>query len=567
MNFNFLRKTSIKNRLIIIVSLFTILYCVMSFVQISNNKHRNERVTKIVNEGTNGILTADKANFYMHQIIINFYRSTTGDEKFIQAMIDNCANVTNSLSEYEKTANTSKNKALLSEVKSAFSEYQEVIYKLAKELRGGKRDKEIIKFLNEQNTKAKADNVISSIESIVKYSEETAQTNKKIYFDSVESSINITIISTFIVVLFAIFISFATSLSIIVPLKELVNNIKNVGENLDISYRFKDTSNDELAVIKNVLNTFMEKYHKTMYDTTSNIKSSIEKFNNIIYSSGKNINNVDDYVNSVIQQVQELDKHTEEVLAMIHSITEGSNDAAIEIDNVSKQVHIVTTNANEIVGYVESTFDLSNQVVDYSHNLIKKANSLSTNIENIQQFVTTINNIASQTNLLALNASIEAARAGEAGKGFAVVAEQIRLLSEETNKEADNVSALSNTIIEELAKVNEIILDNSNLSNKTNEHSSLTANKIQKVLASMETISTASNDISVLASNQAKASNEMEQAILRTNSEMASSISSINGITNEINQVSEGEQAILQESQNLNKIVNELDAAMDEFNV
>jgi methyl-accepting chemotaxis protein len=539
----------------------------MSLLQISNNRHRNQQVTKIVNEGTNGILTADKANFYMHQIIINFYRSTTGDEKFIQAMTDNCDKVTNSLNEYEKTANTSENKALLSKVRTAFVQYEEVIHKLAKELRAGKRDKEIIRFLNEQDTKTKADNVISGIESIAKYSEETAETNKKIYFDSVELSINYTIASTILVVIFAIIISFATSLSIIVPLKELVNDIKNVGEKLDISYRFKDNSKDELSVIKNVLNTFMEKYHITMSDTTSNIKSSIEKFNHIIYSSGKNINNVEDYVNSVIVQVNHLGKQTEEVLAMINSISQGSNDAAVETDNVSKQVHIATTYANEIVDYVESTLDLSNQVVDSSDNLIKKANALSSNIQNIQQFVTTITHIASQTNLLALNASIEAARAGEAGKGFAIVAEEIRMLSEETNKEADNVSALSNSIIEELSKFNEIILDNSNLSNKTNQQSSLTANKIQKVLTSMETISNASNDISLLTSNQAKASGEMEKAILKTNSEMASTISSVNGITKEINQVNEGEKAILHESQNLNKIVKELDDAMTEFTI
>jgi methyl-accepting chemotaxis protein len=66
--------------------------------------------------------------------------------------------------------------------------------------------------------------------------------------------------------------------------------------------------------------------------------------------------------------------------------------------------------------------------------------------QEIGEITRTVSKISDQTNLLALNAAIEAARAGDHGLGFAVVAEEVRSLAEKSDKSAQDVQDLAETI-------------------------------------------------------------------------------------------------------------------------
>lgn len=106
-------------------------------------------------------------------------------------------------------------------------------------------------------------------------------------------------------------------------------------------------------------------------------------------------------------------------------------NAIIDVSSATDEVYQkIETGQNELT----MIKDLSSQTIEVSLELQKDMDELNQIIKRMSDVISGIDSISLQTNLLALNASIEASRAGAAGRGFAVVANEIRSLSEETQK-------------------------------------------------------------------------------------------------------------------------------------
>ncbi len=95
--------------------------------------------------------------------------------------------------------------------------------------------------------------------------------------------------------------------------------------------------------------------------------------------------------------------------------------------------------ASNVVDQAKGEAEHSGQVVRQA---VAAMGEIEKSSHQISQIIGVIDEIAFQTNLLALNAGVEAARAGEAGRGFAVVAQEVRALAQRSAEAAKEIKGL-----------------------------------------------------------------------------------------------------------------------------
>jgi signal transduction histidine kinase/CheY-like chemotaxis protein len=199
-----MKKISISARLILVMSLIAILTAALSAYLILRFIESGEQVKVLAEEGTQGIVWGEKANFHLHNLIINFYRANSGDMKWVQAMEDNIPKIRSALDEYAKTARDPQNRILLEETREALDVYAGDIAHLAKSFRQGIFGANIIQVLNDLETKPHANRLITAIANLVEYSKAMAEKNRASFFADMASNTRASIILACVVILILI---------------------------------------------------------------------------------------------------------------------------------------------------------------------------------------------------------------------------------------------------------------------------------------------------------------------------------------------------------------------------
>lgn len=267
-----------------------------------------------------------------------------------------------------------------------------------------------------------------------------------------------------------------------------------VGEG-DLTKRFEVATLDELGILCQNFNTFVDKLHGVI--------SKIAEVTNFVASAATQIAASSDQIaagaekqasrtDGVVTAMDEMAATTVEVAKNATEATAGAENAS----RVADKGHEVVLNTSGEMRTLAKTVQ----------NAAETIGRLGQRSDEIRKIIGVIDDIADQTNLLALNAAIEAARAGERGRGFAVVADEVRKLAIRTTGATKEIETTIKEILQEtedavvfIGKETQKAEEGTQLAEKAAESLVDIVKSAQDVLRMINQIATASEEQSVTA--------------------------------------------------------------------
>lgn len=191
--------------------------------------------------------------------------------------------------------------------------------------------------------------------------------------------------------------------------------------------RARGSSITEKQAVEQAFHGLIGDVDQVVGDLSRQLRNDLGQIQNLIADAVSSLQDAFHGLNSQSIAQQQI------VLKTVHDI--GRSHQAGEEDEIATFQDFADEIDTVLQVFVKHVVEVSSDGIG----LVDQIDHMVVQMNKADDLLKDVKGIADQTNLLALNAAIEAARAGEAGRGFAVVAEEVRALSQRSDRFNDEI--------------------------------------------------------------------------------------------------------------------------------
>lgn len=292
---------------------------------------------------------------------------------------------------------------------------------------------------------------------------------------SVQKAQVVTFGTTGIIFLIVNLFIFAIGKSITESVQTIVNTISHIAKNNNLVERVSDSGQDEISQISADLNRLLA----SMHDAVAEAKNSSRQNKELAGELNRSSQQIRATIEQEAQVAQTESKKAQQIRATIEESVREAGSTKDELGAANKNLQRAKEQILTMIDQVQHTASAQSQLAD-------RLNRLSGEADQVKQVLTVISDIAEQTNLLALNAAIEAARAGEHGRGFAVVADEVRKLAERTQKSLSEINTTISIIVQSINDASDEMNKNSSHIQEMAQSSTSVGEAIHESVSAMQ---------------------------------------------------------------------------------
>jgi methyl-accepting chemotaxis protein len=272
--------------------------------------------------------------------------------------------------------------------------------------------------------------------------------------------------------------------------------------NGDMTVRLGVFTQDEMGALTTEFNNMTAKMHQLIQ---------------IVSTTGLEVDlqakRVNDTAVANSQAVEKQMAETAQISEAMHQMVETVQEVATSSQHASDAAHLADEEAGNGRHVVEDTLKTINRLAKEIEESVNIINRVSDDSQNISQVLVEIRAIAEQTNLLALNAAIEAARAGEQGRGFAVVADEVRTLSQRTQKSTGEIEKMIDRLQAGVGEAVKSMQGSHKATNSTVDQSQKVSQALDNIVAAVSTIVDMSHQIAQAAEEQSAVAKNIDNSV------------------------------------------------------